>query len=89
MQADILKKTGSGEDILREVSKTKSVVTDAVEDGVRSAVHALKNGRNAAEDAIEEARHKVKQNPFQTMGIVFAAEVLTGSLLGWIGSRRR
>jgi ElaB/YqjD/DUF883 family membrane-anchored ribosome-binding protein len=60
-----------------------------VEDGVKSAVYALKKGRHAAEDAIDDARHTVKQRPFQAMGVVFAAGFLTGSLLGWLGSRRR
>jgi ElaB/YqjD/DUF883 family membrane-anchored ribosome-binding protein len=89
MPADIMENVGSVEDVLREVSKIKSIVIDAVEDGVQSAVHALKHGRHAAEDAIDEARHTVKQNPFQAMGIVFAAGILTGCLFSWIGSRRR
>jgi ElaB/YqjD/DUF883 family membrane-anchored ribosome-binding protein len=76
------------DDILREVSKLKAVVTDAVEEGVESAVKALKQGRDVAEDAIYEARRTVKQKPFQAMGVVFAAGVLTGSLVAWLSSRR-
>lgn len=75
------------EDALREVSRIKSVVTDAVEDGVKTAVKAIKQGRYAAEDAIGEARHTVKQRPFQAMGIVFATGVLTGALVAWLVSR--
>jgi ElaB/YqjD/DUF883 family membrane-anchored ribosome-binding protein len=89
MPPEILEKVGSVDDVLREVSKIKSIITDAVEDGVKSAVHALKKGRHAAEDAIDDARHTVKQRPFQAMGVVFAAGFLTGSILGWLGSRRR
>jgi ElaB/YqjD/DUF883 family membrane-anchored ribosome-binding protein len=89
MPPEILERVGSVDDVLREVSKIKSIVTDAVEDGVKSAVYALKKGRHAAEDAIDDARHTVKQRPFQAMGVVFAAGFLTGSLLGWLGSRRR
>lgn len=33
-----------------------------------------------AEDAIEEAQHRVKQSPFHAIGIVFAAGVLTGAM---------
>jgi len=76
------------EDALREAARIKSMVTDAVEDGVKSAMKAIKQGRYAAEDAIGEARHTVKQRPFQAMGVVFAAGVLTGSFLAWLGSRR-
>jgi ElaB/YqjD/DUF883 family membrane-anchored ribosome-binding protein len=77
------------EDVLREFSKIKSVVSDAVEDGVQSAVKAIKQGRSVAEDAIYDARHTVKKSPLQAIGVVFAAGVLAGSVLGWIGARRR
>jgi ElaB/YqjD/DUF883 family membrane-anchored ribosome-binding protein len=74
---------------LREVSKIRSRVTDAVGDGVRSASQAIRHGRHAAEDAIEEAKHTVKQRPLQAIGTVFAAGVLAGTFFTWIGFRRR
>ncbi|HLY42172.1 MAG TPA: DUF883 C-terminal domain-containing protein [Terracidiphilus sp.] len=77
------------EDVMREISKIKDIVSDAVEDGVKSAVRAMKQGREAAEDAIHDARRAVKQNPLQAVGVVFAAGVLVGSLIAWMGSRRR
>jgi ElaB/YqjD/DUF883 family membrane-anchored ribosome-binding protein len=89
MPADLLEKPVTAEDALREVSKIRSIVKDAVEDGVRSASQAIRHGRYAAEDAIEEAKHTVKQRPLQAMGIAFAAGVLAGGLLTWIGFRRR
>ena len=88
MQADLSEVTTTVEDALREVSKLKTMVTEAVEDGVKTAVKAIKQGRYAAEDMIGEARHTVKRNPLQAMGIVFAAGVLTGALVAWIGTRR-
>ena len=88
MPANISELTASVEDALREVSKIKTMVADAVEDGVKTAVKAIKQGRYAAEDMIGETRHTVKQNPLQAMGIVFAAGVLTGALVAWIGTRR-
>lgn len=89
MPADVLEKPARVEDALREVSKIRSIVTDAVEDGVRSACQTIKHGRNAAEGVIEEAQHTVKQRPLQAMSIVFAAGVLAGGFLAWIGFRRR
>jgi ElaB/YqjD/DUF883 family membrane-anchored ribosome-binding protein len=74
---------------LREVSKIRSMVSDAVEDGVRSASQAIRHGRYAAEDAIEEAKHTVKRRPLRAMGTVFAAGVLAGTFFTWIGFRRR
>ena len=89
MLANILEKPSTVENPLREVSKIRSRVTDAVEDGVRSASQAIRHGRHAAEDAIEEAKHTVKKRPLQAMGTVFAAGVLAGTFLSWIGFRRR
>jgi ElaB/YqjD/DUF883 family membrane-anchored ribosome-binding protein len=89
MLANVLEKPATVENPLREVSKISSKVTNAVEDGVRSASQAIRHGRHAAEDAIEEAKHTVKQRPLQAMGTVFAAGVLAGTFLTWIGFRRR
>ncbi len=89
MLANELEKSATVENPLREVSKIRSMVTDAVEDGVRSASQVIRHGRYAAEDAIEEAKHAVKQRPLQAMGTVIAAGVLAGTFLTWIGLRRR
>ncbi len=89
MAANFVEKPTSIEDVLNELTNLKSVVTDAVEDGVKTAVKAIKQGRNAAYDAIDDARHTVKRKPFQTVGVVFAAGVLTGTLVAWLSSSRR
>ena len=87
MPADVAEMRGSVEEALREVSRIKSIVTDAVEDGVKSAMKAIKQGRYAAEDMIGDARHTVRRRPIQAIGLVFAAGVLTGALVGWLASR--
>ena len=89
MPANVSERPETVENPLREVSKIRSMVTDAVEDGVRSASQAIRHGRYAAEDAIEEAKHTVKQRPLQAMGTVFAAGILAGTFFTWIGFRRR
>jgi ElaB/YqjD/DUF883 family membrane-anchored ribosome-binding protein len=89
MLANELEKPATVENSLREVSKIRSRVTDAVEDGVRSASQAIRHGRHAAEDAIHETKRTVKQRPLQAMGTVFAAGVLAGTFFTWIGFRRR
>jgi ElaB/YqjD/DUF883 family membrane-anchored ribosome-binding protein len=94
MPAPASQKTSSKiEDSLSEVSRIKSVVTDAVEEGVRSARRAIKHGRHVAEDAIEGAQRTIKRRPLQAMGVVFAAGVFAGVLAGgvatWFAFRRR
>jgi ElaB/YqjD/DUF883 family membrane-anchored ribosome-binding protein len=89
MLANALEKPATIENSLHEVSKIRSKITDAVEDGVRSASQAIKHGRHAAEDAIAGAKHTVKRRPLQAMGTLFAAGVLAGTVFTWIGFRRR
>ena len=89
------KQAATVDDVLREVSRIRSVVKDAVEDGVKSAVKTMRKGRDLAEDAVDaaqdtinDAKRAVKQNPLEAVGIVFAAGVLVGCLVAWVGSRR-
>jgi len=89
MVADVLEKAAKVEDTVRGASKIRSMVTDVVEDGVRSANQAIRHGRYAAEDTLEEVKHTVKQRPFEAVGVAFAAGVLAGGLLTWIGLRKR
>ena len=89
MAMELLEKQATVEDVLREVSKIKSIVTDAVDDGVRSALRTVRQGRAAAEDAMDDAKRAVRQNPLEAVGIVFAAGVVAGCLAAWIGIRRR
>jgi ElaB/YqjD/DUF883 family membrane-anchored ribosome-binding protein len=79
--AEILGKPVTVDEVLREVSHIKSVVTDAVDDGVRSALRAAKQGREFAEDKIDDARHAIKRNPLQAAGIVFAAGIVIGTVI--------
>lgn len=85
--AEILEKPASVDEVLREVSRIKSVVIEAVDDGVRSALRAAKQSKAFAEDTIDEAKHAIKRNPLQAAGIVFAAGIVIGSLITWMCSR--
>lgn len=88
MAAELLEKPATVDDVLREVSRIKAVVSEAVEDGVKTALRTVKQGRDAAEDAIDGARHAIKRNPLQAAGIMFAAGILIGSLVTMISSQR-
>lgn len=89
MQSALLDKDAPIDNTVREVSRIRNIVTDAVEESVRSATQAIRNGRHAAEDAVEEVKHTVKQRPFEAIGLAFVAGALAGGLLTWIGLRRR
>jgi ElaB/YqjD/DUF883 family membrane-anchored ribosome-binding protein len=83
-----LEKPATVDDIYREVNRIKSIVTDAVDDGVQSAIRAMKQGRDAAEDVVHDARYAIKRNPFQAAGIILAAGVVIGSLVTLFTVRR-
>lgn len=89
MQNAAVEKDVTFEDAVREVSKVRTIVADAVQEGVRSAGQAIRQGRHAAEDAIEEVKHTVKQRPFESVGLAFAAGILAGGFLTWMGLRKR
>ena len=86
--ASLMEKQVSVGDVVNEVERLKTVVAEAVQEGVESAVKALQQGRVAASDAIDDARETVKQKPIQAIGVVFAAGIIVGSMLGWLSTRR-
>ena len=83
----LLEKSEAVEDVFREV-KIKSIIRDAVEDGVESALQAIKQGRDVADEAIVGAQRAAKQNLLQSLGVIFAIGVVTGAMMAWVGSRR-
>jgi ElaB/YqjD/DUF883 family membrane-anchored ribosome-binding protein len=58
---DLLEKQATVEDIFREVSRMKTAVADAVEEGVESALRAVKQGREVAEDGVHSAVRAVRK----------------------------
>ena len=88
MAVDLMERQATLDDVFREVSRLKEFVSDAVNDGMKSAVRTIRQGRHVAENVIDDTRHAVRRNPFQSMGIVFAAGVMTGAFVAWLGARR-
>lgn len=90
MATEFLEKSSATvDDVLREVTRFKGIVTEAVEEGIETAMRAIEQGRDAANDAITDTRRAIKRNPMQAAGIIFAAGIVMGTLLAWTTSRRR
>ena len=84
----LAEKQAAVEDILRDVNRIKSIVTEAVEEGVESAMRAVKQGREAAEDAVQDARTAIKRNPLQSAGLLLGVGILIGCLAAFLAGRR-
>ena len=70
--------------------RAKLAVDHAVEDGVRAAQHAVRQGRHAAEDLLEETTLRVRKHPLRSVGCAFASGLLLGgTMLYAIGRLRR
>lgn len=86
--AQVMEKAPTVDEVVRGVSRIKSVVSDAMGDGIRSAQKAAKHGKAFAQDTIQDARYAIKRKPLQSAGIVFGAGVLIGSFVTWMLSPR-
>ena len=70
-----------------EAARMKEAVADAVEDGIHSAKRAVKQGRRAAEDLVDDAGYQVKQHPFSALGISFGIGLGLGAVIGILVTR--
>ncbi|HEX5084330.1 MAG TPA: hypothetical protein VFY40_19980 [Blastocatellia bacterium] len=88
MQAEILEKTMEVRDQLgSEVKRMKEAVADAVEDGLGAARRAVKQGRRAAEDLVDEAECRIKRRPLNALGVSFGIGLGLGAAIGVLLAR--
>jgi hypothetical protein len=64
-------------------------IVKAVEDCADSTQRAVRRGRLAAEDLIDEVTHSIKQRPLQSVALAFGLAFATWALFAWIASRTR
>jgi ElaB/YqjD/DUF883 family membrane-anchored ribosome-binding protein len=69
------------------VERVKETVADAVEDGINTAKRAVKQGRRAAEDLVDDAEYQVKQRPLSAVGVSFAIGLGLGAMIGILLAR--
>jgi ElaB/YqjD/DUF883 family membrane-anchored ribosome-binding protein len=88
MQTEIREKTVEVRDQLEaEVKRVKKAVTDAVDNGVVAAKRAVKQGRRAAEDMVDDAEYRIKQRPFSALGVTFGVGMGLGAVIGVLLAR--
>ncbi len=69
------------------VNDAKAAVSEKLDDGVASARRLLKRSRYTVEDRLEEAAHNIKQHPFSSLAIGFAAGAALGFLVPRFGRK--
>ena len=70
-----------------EAERLRDTVTQAVEDTVKSAKRAAKQGREAVEDLVDEATYSIKRHPRQAVGLTLGVGFALGTLFGLALSR--
>ncbi len=71
-----------------KVEEIKEKVTHAIEDGMVDARRMVKRGRYAAEDLVEDTAHRIKKDPWASVGITFGVGVVFGATIGWLLGHR-
>jgi len=88
MQTEMLERTIKVRDHLgSEVKRVKEAVADAVDNGVVAAKRAVKQGRRAAEDLVDDAEYRIKQRPFSALSVTFGIGMGLGAAIGALLAR--
>ena len=78
---------GAAQRIEKGVHDAKAAVSEKLDDGVTAARRLLKRSRYTVEDGLEEAAHTIKQHPFSSLAIGFAAGAALGLLVPRLGKK--
>lgn len=71
----------------KEAEELKERAGEMFEDAVTGAKRMAKKGRYAAEDLIDDTEYRIKQAPFRSVGMTFAAGLGLGLFAGWLLAR--
>jgi ElaB/YqjD/DUF883 family membrane-anchored ribosome-binding protein len=66
----------------RRASEFSSDVADSVHDGIKTAKRAVKDGRDAVEDFIDDTARSLKRSPIQFVLLSVTVGLAVGFLLG-------
>ncbi len=78
---------GAARRVEKSVNDAKAAVSEKLEDGAAAARRLLKRSRYTVEDGLEEAAHNIKQHPFSSLAIGFAAGAALGLLVPRLGKK--
>ena len=70
-----------------KAAEGKMLAEDLVEIGKRKAQRAIRRGREAGEDYLDETTHYIKHNPWPAVGIAAGVGAFVGLLFGLLCAR--
>lgn len=70
-----------------DLERLKERASHAVEDGIDDAKRIVKRGKYAAEDLVEDTAHRIKQEPWQAVGVTFSIGLGLGVVIGLLLGR--
>ena len=71
----------------KSAREAKAALFGKMEEGKIAAERFVKHGRYAVEDAVAEAAHAVKREPFKSLAFAFAAGAFLGFIMPKFGRR--
>jgi ElaB/YqjD/DUF883 family membrane-anchored ribosome-binding protein len=71
-----------------KAAEGKMLAGDLVEIGKRKAQRAIRRGYEAGEDYLDESKHYIKHNPWQSVGAALGVGLVLGFLGGFLSRRR-
>ena len=92
MKAEVLDKVTAVKSAAAQVEagigRVKEAVADGVENGIKTAKRAVRQGGRRAEDLVDDAEYQVKQHPLSAVGISFGIGLGLGSVIGLLLARK-
>ena len=76
-------------DLGEKAVRAKLAVDHAVEDGIRAAHNAVRQGRYAAADFVEDTTLRVRKHPLRSLGWAFAGGMLFGGTMLYAAGKLR
>jgi len=76
-------------DTAKRASKAAAAMSEAFDDGIGVAKHAVKHSCDAAEEFMEDTQQRIKRHPIESLVAAFAVGTVAGMIVGWMGGRRK
>ena len=73
--------------LTHQVTKAKTLVNDVIDDGKHQVERAVKRGRVAVENCVEDTTYFIKRHPWESVGVAVGVGTIVGLIVGWVTGR--